>query len=382
VNPGSCACRLATLIGVAACASTPPPPSPVPVLPQELIETSLYLIGDAGAPDSARELVLDALRHELASRGRQRVVIFLGDNAYPEGLPAPNHPGRRIAELNLSAQVESITASGATGYFVPGNHDWAKHGVDGWEAIMRQKAFVDSAGGGKVSLRPRGGCPGPDVVDIGNRLRLVLLDTQWWLHSGPKPQDPTSDCPTDAEREIVDSLRAALTGASGRLVVVAAHHLLVSGGEHGGYFGWKDHLFPLRVAVSWLWIPLPLLGSLYPSARQQGFSSQDVPSRAYQRLIAAFGRAFAGVPPALYASGHDHNLQVIGGGGPARLHLVSGGGIYGHTTEVTRIRGTLFARDASGFARLDVPRSGRARLAILEVGRSGRSREVFSTWVE
>jgi hypothetical protein len=381
VNPGSCAWRLVVLMGVAACVPTRPPPPPVPALPQEFIETSLYLIGDAGAPDSVREPVLVALRHEVASSPGHRVVVFLGDNAYPRGLPAPNQPGRHIAELNLAAQVESITASGATGYFVPGNHDWAKHSADGWAAIKRQEVFVDSAGGGAVSMHPRGGCPGPDVVDVGKRLRLVLLDTQWWLHTGPKPLDPDSDCPTDAEREVVDSLRAALTGASGRLVVVAAHHVLVSGGEHGGYFGWKDHIFPLRGVVSWLWIPLPWLGSLYPSARQQGFSSQDLPSRLYQRMIAAFGRAFAGFPPALYASGHDHNLQVIAGG-PARLHLVSGAGYYGHTTRATHIRGTLFARDASGFARLDVPRSGRARLAILQVDQSGRSREVFSTWVE
>jgi hypothetical protein len=368
--------------GFVACAGTiPPAPLPAPPLRPESIETSLYLIGDAGAPDTLGEPVLLALRQDLVSRRRQGVVVFLGDNAYPRGLPPPDQPGRRKAEFNLAAQVESVTGSGATGYFVPGNHDWAKHGVDGWEAIKRQAAFIDSAGEGKVSLRPRGGCPGPDVVDLGKRLRLVLLDTQWWLHSGPKPQDPSSDCSTDAEREIVDSLRALLAGAKDRLVVLAAHHPLVSGGEHGGYFSWQDHIFPLRKVGSSFWIPLPLLGSLYPSARQQGVSSQDMPSRAYQRLIAALSRAFAGVPPALYASGHDHNLQVIAGGA-ARLHLVSGAGYYGHTTPATRIRGTLFAHDASGFARLDVPQSGPARLAVLEVDRTGRSREVFSTWVE
>ena len=37
----------------------------------------------------------------------RRVVVFLGDNAYPRGLPAPNQPGRHIAELNLAAQVKS-----------------------------------------------------------------------------------------------------------------------------------------------------------------------------------------------------------------------------------------------------------------------------------
>jgi hypothetical protein len=123
------------------------------------------------------------------------------------------------------------------------------------------------------------------------------------------------------------------------------------------------------------------LGSLYPTARQEGISSQDIQSRAYQRLIAAFRRAFAADPPALNAAGHEHNLQVIETG-PARFQVVSGTGIYGHVSRAVSIRGTLFARDASGFARLDIPRAGPARLAVLVVDRTGRSQEVFSTWVE
>jgi hypothetical protein len=342
---------------------------------------SLYLIGDAGKPDSAGDPVLIALRHDLAARRSQRVVVFLGDNAYPAGLPAPGQPGRREAERHLVAQVKAVSSSGASGYLVPGNHDWAKHDVDGWDAIRRQEAFVDSVSGGKVSLQPGGGCPGPRVADIGSRLRLVLLDTQWWLHAGPKPRDPDSNCAADAESEIVDSLRAALTGASGRMVVLTQHHPLRSGGVHGGHFDWKDHIFPLRAIKSWLWIPLPWIGSLYPTARQQGISSQDIPSRAYQRLIAALRRALAAAPPALYAAGHEHNLQVLSGG-PARLELVSGTGYYGHTGEAVPIHGTLFAKRASGFARLDIPRVGRARLAVLEVDAEGGSREVFSTAVE
>jgi hypothetical protein len=277
--------------------------------------------------------------------------------------------------------VDAITATGSQGYFIPGNHDWAKHGVDGWEAIRRQQAFIDSVSGGRVSLEPGRGCPGPAVIDIGMRLRLLLLDTQWWLHHGPKPQHPRSDCATDSESEIVGSMRAALKGAGERMVVVAQHHPLTSGGEHGGHFSWTDHLFPLRAVNPSLWIPLPWLGSLYPTARQEGISSQDIGSRAYQHLIAEFRQAFAVAPPALNAAGHEHNLQVIEDG-PAQFQLVSGSGIYGHITRAIPIRGTLFAREASGFARLDIPRSGRARLAILVVDGAGRSDEAFSTWVE
>jgi hypothetical protein len=137
----------------------------------------------------------------------------------------------------------------------------------------------------------------------------------------------------------------------------------------------------LREVAPWLWVPLPLIGSLYPAARQHGISNQDLWSPAYQQLIAALRRAFAGAKPALYAAGHEHNLQVLAGG-PARLELVSGGGIYGHTGRVVPIEGTLFSKEASGFARLDVPVAGRARLAVLEVDRAGITREVFSTWAE
>ena len=370
------------LAGMLACAGHRPPPLvPVPALPPEQIAVSLYLIGDAGKPDSIAEPVLMALRQDLASRRSERVVVFLGDNVYPRGLPAPGQPGRREAERHLVAQVEPVTSTGSRGYLVPGNHDWAKHGVDGWDAIRRQEAFVDSVSGGSVVLRPGGGCPGPSVVDIGERLRLVLLDTQWWLHPGPKPRDPASGCGADTEAEVVDSLRTVLEGRAGGLVVMAQHHPMRSGGEHGGHFELRDHLFPLTAIKSSLWIPLPWIGSLYPAARQQGISSQDTPSRAYQRLIAAFRRALASSPPALYAAGHDHNLQVLSGGA-ARLELVSGAGIYGHSGKAVPLRGTLFARRASGFARLDVPKAGPARLAVLQVDAKGGSREVFSTEVE
>jgi hypothetical protein len=349
------------------------------VLPPDEVEASLYLIGDAGDPDPHGEPVLEALRRDLASSQAERVVVFLGDNVYPRGLPAPGDRDRAEAERRLAAQVETVREAGATGFFVPGNHDW--YGKDGWESIRREEAFIDSAGTGALQLRPSGGCPGPSVVDLGRRIRLVLLDTQWWLRGGPKPTDPSSDCPEDAESEVVDSLHAAVTGAEGRLVVVAAHHPLASGGVHGGHFGWKDHLFPLRNVARWLWLPLPLVGSLYPVIRSRGISSQDMSSRAYRRLIRAFRRAFAEAPPDLYAAGHEHNLEVIARAG-VPLELVSGGGIYGHSGPAVRIPGSLFARKASGFARLDVPRSGPARLAVLEVDRAGHSHEVFSTWVE
>ena len=333
------------------------------------LDARVFLIGDAGAP-RPRDPVLAALERDLATDPAASTVVFLGDNIYPRGLPAEGHPGRAAARRRLDAQVAAARAAAAV-LFIPGNHDWDRHSPDGWNALRRQEDYLAA---GPARLVPTGGCPGPVVRDVGERVRLVLLDTQWWLHDGPKPVGASSPCPEKSEAEVERAVAAALAGAGGRRVVVAGHHPLASGGEHGGHFTWKEHLFPLTSVKRGLWIPLPLVGSLYPLARQAGVSDQDLSGGRYERLRESLGRAFAPHPPLVYASGHEHNLQVIRGGA-ARYQVVSGAGCHRHRTPVGRVEGTLFARSAGGYARLDVGRDGRAALVLLTVDDEGRAAE-------
>jgi len=355
--------------------------APVPGAAPTDVEVTLFFIGDAGAPapppDS--EPVLVALRTAVAEASHP-LVIFLGDNVYPGGLPDSSNPARPEAERRLRAQLAVLRATGAQGVFVPGNHDWAGMGPGGWDAVRRQERFI-AGSGQRAILLPGGGCPGPAVMDVGPVVRLVALDTQWWLQDGPKPADPTSSCPADSEYEVVDSLRSVLATAGGRAVVVVAHHPLASGGPHGGHFGWQDHVFPLRDVKGWLWIPLPLIGSIYPIARENGISSQDMSSTAYRRMRAAFDSAFTGSHPLIYAAGHDHALQILGGTS-ARYELVSGAGIFGHRERVVDLDSTRFARSASGFMRVEFLRDHRARLAVTIVDRSGGAAEAFALWLE
>jgi hypothetical protein len=356
--------------------------APVSRAPPEQIDVTLFLIGDAGAPAAPpdSEPVLAALR-AAATAAPHPVVVFLGDNLYPRGMPDSTAPDRLDAERRLNEQLRVPRATGGRAIFVPGNHDWDRQGADGWAAVRREEAFIAAARDGRSVLLPGGGCPGPAVVDLGTVVRLVALDTQWWLHDGPKPEDPASPCPTDSPSEVIDALRAAVRGADGRVIVVVAHHPLESGGPHGGHFGWQEHLFPLRAVKSWLWLPLPLVGSAYPLARASGISNQDAPSGVYRRMRAAVDSALLPSRPLVYAAGHDHGLQVIGGTS-TRYLLVSGAGTYGHLSRVTALDSTRFARLASGFMRIEVLRDRRARLAVTVVDESGRATEAFALWLQ
>lgn len=333
----------------------------------DTLELRLVLVGDAGLPAPGGEPVMKALQTELSYDPKYSFVVFLGDNVYPRGMVLDSTAAeRRENERIIDAQLAPLLATGVHGIMLPGNHDWATGTAGGWEAIRTEARYVNSRGRGLVKFLPEDGCPGPVVVDRGDLVRLIILDTQWWLQAGnPRPFGPSSRCRARTEQEVVDSLRADLASAGQRRTVVLSHHPLVSGGQHGGYFDWPTYLFPF-----------------HPWARQAGiFARQDVSGREYRGLIAGMVRAFQGNAPLVHAAGHEHNLQLLRGVG-AHYQVVSGAGIYNHTTPTRAIPGTLYARRASGWTTIAFLRDGRVRVAYRTVNADGTFKEEFSMWLD
>ncbi|HEU4560476.1 MAG TPA: metallophosphoesterase [Longimicrobium sp.] len=335
----------------------------------DTLELNLVLIGDAGLPAPGGEPVLRALRDEIAKHSKNTFVVFLGDNVYPRGMVLDSSAAeRREAERIIDAQLAPLLETGVRGVMVPGNHDWAAATESGWEVIRVQERYVNRRGAGIVKLLPNDGCPGPVSLDFGNYLRLIVLDTQWWLQAPfPRPHGVSATrCRARTEDQVLDSLRSDLVNAGGRRTVVVAHHPLVSGGQHGGYFDWPTYLFPF-----------------HPWARQQGvFAKQDVTGTQYRIMREAFSRAFEGAAtPLVYAAGHEHNLQVMRLP-PAKYLVVSGAGIYHHSTQSRALRGTLYARPASGWVEMAFLRDGRVRMSVKVVNAQGEAKEDFSMWLD
>jgi hypothetical protein len=317
-------------------------------------DVTVYLIGDAGVPHPGFEPVLAALTREVSAPTRaKRVIVFLGDNIYPRGMPPVGDPGRAEAERRINDQM-AVARSGAQTIFIPGNHDWDHEKAGGWDAIRRQGEYVRTTSHGTIAFLPTDGCPGPAVVDVGETVRLVLLDTQWWLQHGPRP-GPGSTCSATTPEAVIDSLGAALAGAGKRRAFVLSHHPLESGGVHSGR-GFPVGLFQRLID-----------------------SDQDLFSKRNKTMRAAIERAFTASQPVIYASGHDHALQVIGAG--VRHYLISGAGDYEHLDPVHRIDSTYFEREASGYMRLDVVRGGPIHLGVHQVDGAGGMQEVYTeTW--
>lgn len=320
---------------------------------------AVFLIGDAGEPKQPTDANLQFLSEKLQAAGERDVLIFLGDNLYPKGLPDSEHPEREVLEAKLNAQLDLIKNFPGKAFMIPGNHDWAQGRKNGWQRIREQEAYVSDYLDDKNVFLPKGGCPGPVEVPISEKITLLILDTQYLLHRWDKPEED-SDCEAKSSIEALQRLDELVRQNAHKHLLVVGHHPLYTYGKHSGASTLRQHLFPLTDLSRALWIPLPGVGSLYPLYRKFIGDIQDVSHPRYRAIRKAMTGIFAQSENLIYACGHEHSLEYIRQDDDH--YLVSGAG--SKKTLVRAGDGTQFHAEARGFMQLTYAQNGNVRLQI------------------
>lgn len=321
-------------------------------LPQQPVHT-LYLIGDAGKPDSLPlEPGLKLLRQQLRETGKNGTVIFLGDNIYPAGMLPEDHKDRAIAEQHLNTQLDAVKDYEGKVFFIPGNHDWNKYSAGGRAAILRQQAYIEAYLGRKGVLQPPNACGDPTVVKLADDVVLIMLDSEWYLHKWKGEPGINEGCEIKSRHEFEEKIQELIDEYDDQRIIIALHHPLRSVGEHGGYFSIKEHLFPLTHLDEHLYIPTPLLGSLVPALRYLGISAQEIPHPKNKKLVNTLLDATFKRGNIVFVSGHEHTLQYFEDESilSDRHFIISGSG--SKSNYVRRTPKAEFATSAKGFARL------------------------------
>ncbi len=326
------------------------------------VNYTLFLIGDCGEPTIKDAPVGDVLRREVEKSGAESTVVYLGDNIYPFGLPAEGHFLRSRGEDILRTQADWISGLPAKGIFIPGNHDWQHWNRNGWEFVLNQQLFIDSLKDENITMYPKAGCPGPIELHLSKDLVLLIIDSQWILHAYEKPGEE-SDCFAKDPATLLILLEDAMVRNRGKRIVLAAHHPVITYGDHGGVFSWQDHLFPLVDLHRLLYIPMPVVGSLYPLYRAVLGHPQDIKHVNYNQYSKAIQRLLAQHPGTLYVAGHEHALEHIVK--DSVHYVVSGSG--SKTGYVRMGRYAQYAKGVKGFVKAAFMKDGSARLEYWQV---------------
>jgi hypothetical protein len=334
---------------------------------------TLFLLGDGGEPHLKATPMGRVVSQAIRQADGNSTVIFLGDNIYPRGLPDEDSENYDEAESVLRTQVEFVQGLPGRAIFIPGNHDWDHWGKQGLEYVINQQRWIDSLKDDNIVMLPRSGCPGPLEIELTKSAILVILDTQWFLHQWDKPQDEEL-CGAATTEDVLTMVEDIFRRNTGKRIIVAAHHPLITYGEHGGIFTWKAHIFPLEEISKGLYIPLPIIGSIYPLYRKWFGHIQDTQHPVYKEFGEALQRIMCNYPGSIYVAGHEHALQYIV---KDSTHFIVSGSTA--KTEYVRERGhAVYAKDILGFARVSLLADGAIALAFVQVDENyPGGREVF-----
>ncbi len=337
---------------------------------------TFYLIGDAGKPDLVvQEPALKLLNQHLVNAEENSMVIFLGDNIYEEGMPALNHATRPKQEARLYESIKAVEGFKGTVLFIPGNHDWYAANDSLEDGLLYEREYLYEKLGSENVFLPKDGKPGPAVMEVGDSIVLVVLDSYRWIRDLPKPGEAKRN-PEMLETEFQQALVEVLDAHKGKRVVMVAHHPLFTNGGHGGYAPAVDHLFPLRVISNKLWIPLPVLGSMLPLARKFGGVIEDTPHKRYKQYIRVVLDASKNNKDMVYACGHEHSLQLFQKHG--KHFIVSGAG--SKSSWVRQGKGAAYNHIAKGFSKLDVYEDGSMWVTYIEPVGDGSEESITFRW--
>ena len=322
------------------------------------IRHRIFLIGDAGALYGGKHPVIDWLKKNVNWDDEKNIALFLGDNIYEHGLPTEGEPGFSYYKQVIDYQISLVKGKKSKAFFVMGNHDWMNGKIGGWQQAVRQVDYINGLLQKNIQALPTQGCPGPEVIEVDTLVALTLMDSQWFLHTHDKP-GLGSSCVSKTVDEFSTELAEIVESHRNQLLILVNHHPLHTHGVHGGTtYTLRHHIFPLTELSPNLWIPLPIIGSIYPIARGLFGNIQDVNHPLYRGMARTVEEALDKHPNSIVVSGHDHSLQLL-------LHdslyqIVSGSGAkISDISQTKHNNDLLFAHAQFGTAVIEVFKSGK-----------------------
>ena len=313
---------------------------------QDSIVRRIIFIGDAGEISKDQKRIIPLATSMVIKN--KTTVLYLGDNIYPSGMALPGHRNEKATQDILRSQYSSMRSNGAAVYFIPGNHDWDRMGADGLAKIKNQWSFLDQQKDPLLKMVPADGCPDPVEINLGDSLTIIAFDSEWWLFPYNKDNKET-DCDCRTKEDVTARMLELLYRNRYKTILLASHHPFQSYGHHGGYYSLKDHIFPFTAINKDLYIPLPVVGSLYPILRKTIVSPEDMGHPLYKAMIKNVDAVAARFPNLIHVAGHEHGLQFIKSD---QVQIVSGAGAKRNYAKEGKH--SLFATSRSGFVTVDL----------------------------
>ncbi len=329
---------------------------------------TIYFLGGSDKVSVGNSPVGQSLARQMEVSGKRSTLLLLGNNSL-RNTTINSDSTKKALERKQLLRLRYDFFNGLKGkyYGVLGPHEWASGSRKGMQnARILEEIIEDELDQGNI-IRPASGCPGPEEIEIGDNIVLLLIDTQWLFHSWDKPKI-AEGCEAESNLDFYVNLDDALKRNYNKKIIVAGHHSLKASGRHGGYFPVKSHV-----------VPLPVLGSIHVGMRSWLGNPQDLTNPAYKKFIRTMQDLLSSHPDLIYLSAHEKTLEYHQFN---NIHLLNSGS-YSQGVEVAQ-KEADFASGKRGYGRIMFKNDGSCILEYwgMEGNKTGLlyQEELFREW--
>lgn len=318
---------------------------------QESVQHSVFFFGNL-ADVSDKPALFSELDQVFRSTTTPFTFILNGDlvneKVVKKGKDSPAEPIFRLADLMEAYPNGNLL-------IIPGDRDWNSSRRGGEKNLHRLESQVKDYLKKKDYQRTRwvveDGCPGPEVVEVGDALVILALNTQWWNHPYDKPRPSDGICDAITPSGLKEELEDAVDDYQDRNILIVGHHPIHSLGNYGGYFSLIDQLKPL-----------PIVGSFRTAYHANAGGANDLANRRLQGFIENMNNLLFFHSNIIYASGHEKNQQILRQGNNFLLNS----GAPTAAKFAARDYNTVFSAKLAGIMKIDYYNNGRVDAGFLE----------------
>ena len=310
------------------------------------ITHSIFLVGNTADANSLENL--EILRSVIMQETENVILIYTGDILHHNGLDGKPTSGDSAFIKSLLDVVKDIPH--AKIYFAPGDEDWNTSRENGWKTVKKLENLVNDMAGQKIFF-PEDGCPGPEIIEVGNDMEIVFINSSWWIYPYERPYAPGTKCDVLVEPQVIEQLADAIEEAEEKNVLVVGHHPAISNGNFGGRVSARQHIKP------------PVIGTFIAAYHQNIGSPRDMAYPPYTEFANHMKYLMEDYAPFIYASSHDFNLQALEF---ENSYQIISGAITKKSSS-GKTKNTVYHSNSFGFVKLAYYDDGRVTMDAYEI---------------
>src|SRR5690554_3580239 len=93
-----------------------------------------------------------------------------------------------------------------------------------------------------------------EAVEINDEITIITVDSEWFIQNWDRHPDINEESFIKTREDFFEEFRSLINKNQNKITLVAIHHPMLTNGSHGGYFSFRNHIYPYKMSHCRFWV--------------------------------------------------------------------------------------------------------------------------------